>query len=212
MKFVDVENGISFHDIHSCVLKPALKQTLEFIKAYEKEEIYIDTLDLSAKSQKRWFYHCFILQLCVCTIAKNHAGKILNYDQTVYIFDRSHEACGSSSSPWNFLNEAFHSGISPHRDQNIVVYQELIQKIKTILPLNILQTETPWCQLMYWADDKSSGEYQELLAKAKALLKKNFNKKFTYEKAHKFFKANGLTFLNEQYFNDVFNKQKLLIT
>ena len=207
MKFIDTENGISFQDIHSHILKPALISTLKSIKLHEKTEIYIDTLDLSAKTQKRLFFHSFILEFCECKIIQDYASAQLKYDQVVYIFDKSHESCGKKSSAWNFLNETFH-----HKTENIAVYEELIQKIRAILPFNISQTDTPWCQLLYWADDKNSGEYQELLAKTQALLRRNFNKKFTYEKAHKFCKTNGLTFLDEKYFNNVFNKQKLLIT
>lgn len=197
MKFVDTENSILFTDIHSHILRPALKNTLNAIREYEHAEIYIDTLDLSNKSQKRWFYHEFVTQFCVIKTVQDYAGKVLKYNQVVYVFDNSHST----------FNEIFHS-----KTQNIEAYKKLVDKIKTVLPFNILQVDPSWCQLMYWSEDKESGEYQELLVKAKALLKRNFNKQFTYEKAKKFCKTNGLTFLHEKYFNDVFNKQKLLIT
>jgi len=210
VKFIDQENDIVFIDIHSHILKPALKNTLEAIRTYEGIDVYIDTLDLSRKYQKKWFYNYFISELCKSKIVLEFiSNKQSSYNQVIYVFDTSHIVTHSSNKTcdaWFFVNETFHNNY-----ENIKQYERLVSRIKEMLPVNILEENTNWCQIMYYSEDKQSGEYQEFLAKANTLLKKNFSRKLTYEKVRKFCKTYGMTFLDETYFNDVINKQKLSV-
>lgn len=200
MKVVDKKSNIVFVDLHSHILKDVLKSTIKLIGQYK--EVYIDTLDLTDKQQKKIFYHSLILELCTNIITLNFAKRQNNSSETiVYVF----EPLFYQNNNWCFVCELFNGKLS-----NIEVYEEAMKSIKKILPINLLHTESPWNQLIYWIDDPDSGEYQEIIQSAKALIEKNFNKDFSYEKCKRFCKKWDLTFLSEEYFNYVFVKQKLL--
>lgn len=177
-----VQYNFSILDFTS-ICKEISKLTLSDLEKYRLHESTKLTRDI-----KRLFLHHTIHCICETVLKRKQKVPVVLY----------------------FSKNTYNTGLHALFGKDAIneeIYKNII-KNKKILPVRIYVATTQFEQIKQFIDD-STGEGIEILNNLKYYIDCHSNEKFTFSRIKLYTKRHGLTFLTEDYFNQLKTKQLL---
>jgi len=154
------------------------------------QDYSIKNITLKNKDVKKLFVHNLIFSIC------EEIRKSKVTERSIIYFS-------TTSLPHTFLNDFL------NEEEIIVFIESILNKIKKILPINIVITSNSF-EYFYYLINKNKAEGIDLLYNMLSIISNSNTEKFTFQKIKAFTKKYGLTFLSNVYFNDIKSKQLLI--
>jgi len=153
------------------------KIEIEIINDLERYKLLQGSLNTEKKS---FFYHHIILGICQYLLYKRTNDKIVFYYTKVF----------EDFELFKYFNEK----------EVIQTINKVIKSIKTYLPVRIYDGTISF-ESLHYMKDINDGKFDEIVSSIKSL--SNYFEKHTFSRIKQFSNKHNLTFLNQQFFNDI---------